>query len=226
MSAYKATWLRPVYAVPFSLRVGGILVSILLMWYYAYRITEYRNPVRQIGAVWVHLDCCRSQWTKRASDTGMAIFHLSYAIRHNYIITSSDEPEVSFPANWDELIQHTGGYAGSHMRGTLITAYPFLTQPLDPWDRPWVFRLDAYHHPGVGDIPDSVDIRLTYGSLGPDGKECEVIPGESDRQRRKCCDDSILTAKYYQEPPERLPPDVVIKPPLPPEVFTVPKSLW
>ena len=185
-------------------RIGGAVFAAVILWSCGYYLTESANPLRQVGGVWAR--CCGPKHlrTVRESETNMATFHLSHAIRNTY---SNDalKAGLTLPRSWPELIRGTGGYAGSHMAGTLNRAYPFLAKPVDPWGRPWIFRISVRRTP----YDDLVDFEITFGSMGPDGRECLPV-AVSGQDRRNTCDDLISTRSLILVPVSRIPPSVPI----------------
>lgn len=199
----------------------GIVSVVIALWSWGYFFTEASSPIRQAGAVWARCFGNKYQRTIRESDTNIAVFHLSYAIQNTYSLDAMQAGRM-LPLSWPELIRDTGGYAGSHMAGTLIRAYPFLAKPVDPWGRPWVFRLEEI---GRSSGDNFVELNVTIGSLGPDGLECDSAAINYET-RRRMCDDLLITKRFFGVPPSSVPAGIPINSRTKPEVFTVPRELW
>ena len=199
-------------------RIGKAVCAVAILLGWGYYVTESWNPLGQSVRVWAR--CCGPKHlrTVRESETNMAMFHLSKAVLHKYTFNALNEGPRP-PLSWRELIHDTGGYAGPHLPGTLTRAYRFLERPFDPWGRPWVFRIVQ-----IGHRSDSVDVEFTYGSLGPDGLECEKKSRDYETARRMC-DDLIKIQRLWHVPLSIIPEDIPVETRVP-EVFTVPRVLW
>jgi len=195
--------------------VGLFVVGLLGFWGIGYSLTEFTNPLTQAYGLYSRIAGDKYHRTRRESDTNMAIFHLRYAIKRKY-----DDAFVrnlgEFPNAWDKLIRDTADYQGPHLRGRLAEAYPMLRAPLDPWGRPWIFRIEVPE--GGLESQDVAQMRLVFGSSGPDGVECG-----GDRSRTGC-DDLIENVRFHEVPRNCLPASVSIVP-WKPEVFTIPAPL-
>ncbi|MDP1799490.1 MAG: hypothetical protein Q8K78_18480 [Planctomycetaceae bacterium] len=152
-------------------------------WMIAYHVTESRNPLLQFFRVFARYSGPMYLRTERESTANMAIFHLRKAMPSYF--KRSDDKGWTFPKNWSELIAATGEYRGPHLNGRLVSAYPILQEPLDPWGHPWVYRV-------VEDELSDAEIacvRITIGSLGPNGVECPESNDDDYNTRRRTCDD-------------------------------------
>lgn len=192
-------------AQPVRWRTFGIFATALVLWCWGYYVTEEQSPLGQPVRVWARGFGHKYQRTVRESETNIALFHLSHAVLDAYSYDMLKKGRT-LPVAWPELIRDTGDYAGSHMAGTLTRAYPFLAKPVDPWGRPWVFRLEETWRSSVDDL---VDLKFTFGSLGPDGQECDSQEVNYDT-RRRTCDDLLITKRFLGVPLSSVPSGIPV----------------
>ena len=193
-------------SVPRLLVVGRLWIFIGAIWAGGYYLTEAMNPLTQAVGIWARLFGAEKSFrTVREFDTRMAVSHLSHAAKKNSRLeTVATRP---LPCSWRELVIESLDYSGPHLRGTLIESFPFLIQPTDPWGNPWVFRIvEVGRSDGLpsANIEPSVDLKMTFGSLGPDGKECpKKRQGHVTTPRE--CDDLLSNLVINGVSPDRVP---------------------
>lgn len=168
-------------------------IVVIGLWMCGYYLTESLHPLMQAGCVWARLAGAEKYHrTVREEQMNQAMFHLRYAASRSCdsLPFSADlaSPSGSVPLTWRQLIINSMDYSGSHMSGSLIQMFPFLIQPKDPWGNPWVFRVVEVGRMETSDGRSGVDLEMTFGSLGPDGKECPKKSQDYTSARQECDD--------------------------------------
>lgn len=167
--------------------VGFFVVVLLacLVWVVEWCVTGFANPVFQSRAVLAQFSGPAFARSSAEFKTNQALFHLERAVR-SCLADWEGERDEGMPTSWAHLIKDVGGFRGSHMTGSLLHDYPLLNSETDPWGRPWIYKVEKEDIDGGEDS----GYRITLGSFGPDGAECDEPDGGKIRHRG--CDDLIL----------------------------------